>query len=85
MVLSESLNHMLEKSLSLTNEPKDIAMLIASIVHQSEPSPIKVDLIKEAIQTNQYQLHLDLIAEKMLEFVSSHNKHQCAEVAPAEI
>ncbi len=81
MALSESLNQALSDALTLTDESKDIAMLIASIIHQPEPNNLKVDIIKEAIQTGQYHMHAEQIANKMLEFVSAYDKNENAILA----
>lgn len=81
MALSGSLNQALNDSLTFTDESKDIAMLVASIIHQPETNNLKVDMIKEALQTKQYHVHAEQIANKLLEFVAVHETNESAIIA----
>lgn len=55
-------------STEFTDESKAMATLVATLLHQDEPNHIKLEIIKEALQTGQYQIHADHIAHQLLEF-----------------
>lgn len=60
---SELIDH-----LDFTDASKQIATLMASILHESVPNHVKIQIIKEEIKAGRYQINTNHIANKLLEF-----------------
>ncbi|MDP3705888.1 MAG: flagellar biosynthesis anti-sigma factor FlgM [Legionellaceae bacterium] len=60
---SDSIEHV-----DFTDRSKQMATLMASILHESEPNHVKIQIIQEEIESGRYQINAQHIASKLLEF-----------------
>ena len=56
-----------------TDTSKQIATLMASILHESEPNHVKIQITKEEIAAGRYPINASHIASKLLEFAPIHD------------
>jgi len=61
------------KKSEFTDSSKQIATLIASILHETVPSDVRLQIIKEELDTGRYTINSAHIASKLLEFSSVHD------------
>lgn len=64
-----------QENLEFTEQAKQIATLMASILHEAEPNNVKIQIIKEELNAGRYQINNQQIVKKLLEYAPVHEEN----------